>query len=87
MRKSTMLYGYDHKTRKAQRFGVERLGGGLEWYDGDEFVKLTNDEIIIAQLVSHSRNKQDIIAALKYIDSKHKNHNAIDYNVEIVDNL
>ena len=87
MRKSTILYGYDPKTRTAQRFGFEKWADVYQWYDGDEFVKLTNDEIIVANLVNHSRNKQDIIVALKYIDSKHKKHNAIDYNVEIVDIL
>lgn len=85
MRKSTMLYGYDYKTRKAQRFGIEMFQGHTQWYDGDEFVELSDDEKIIAQLVNHSRNRNDIINALKFIDSKHKNHNTIDYTVEIVD--
>ena len=85
MRKSTMLYGYSHERKEAQRFGFDCLRGCPRWYDGDDVVELTDDEKIVAQLVNHSRNKKDIIAALKSIDDKHKKHVAIDYNVEIVD--
>lgn len=87
MRKSTMLYGYDPEKKEAQRFGFEYFCGCVCWYDGNDFNELSDDEKIIAQLVSHTRNKQDIIAALKSIDEKYKNHVAIDYNVEIVDRL
>ena len=87
MRKSTMLYGYSHELKVAQRFGFDYFRGYPRWYDGDDFVELTDDEKIVAQLVNHSRNKKDIIAALKSIDDKHKKHVAIDNNVEIVDVL
>ena len=82
-----MLYGYNRKTGKAQRFGFEWLSGCYRWYDGDSFINLNDNEIIISILVNHSRNKNDIITALKFIDTKHKNHNEIEYNVEIIDNI
>ena len=82
-----MLTGYCYETRECQRFGLDCYRNEIRFYDGDDFIKLTNDEKIIAQLVNHSRNKQDIITALKFIDDKHKKHVAIDYDVEIVDTL
>ena len=85
MRRSTMLYGYDRDRKESQRFGFDSYRGYTRWYDGDDFVELTDDEKIIAKLVNHSRNRDDIIVALKFVDDKHKKHVAIDYTVEIVD--
>lgn len=88
MRKSTMLYGYDHKNKRAQRFGVSYLCGMYQWYDGDEYTLLTGCELVIANLINHTRNRNDIIMSLKFIDDGRKTaHNAIDYSIEIIDTL